>query len=211
MDFSITRGIIDIAPDSTTNNNNNNNNNVNSNKPKHLCIVIGSTRLPSNIRLKEHDFNSRYSVITVVKYTPTLLSGRVESLESVLIDLEQQVLAELKQASSIGFVGLKREHTQAWSALWRSGFGISNSLASGALNPDAINASIYYVLCNSRAPHLEQLYQQNNQHRNATSAVLVNEFNMESCYGGQFSTLHATTLWKMPQTEAEAAALASLV
>ncbi len=40
MDFSITNGIIDVLID---------------NKIKHLCISVGSTRLPQIIRLKEHE------------------------------------------------------------------------------------------------------------------------------------------------------------
>ena len=40
MDFSITNGIIDVLID---------------NKIKHLCVSIGSTRLPQIIRLKEHE------------------------------------------------------------------------------------------------------------------------------------------------------------
>ena len=36
--------------------------------------------------------------------------------------------------------------------LWQSGFGISKSLASGALNGDRINATMYYMLSQVRAP-----------------------------------------------------------
>ena len=40
MEFVINRGVIDIVVDQ---------------KIKHLCVSIGSTRMPNSIRLKEHE------------------------------------------------------------------------------------------------------------------------------------------------------------
>ena len=100
MDFVITRGIIDLVVD---------------NKLKHLCIAIGSTRLPTTIRLKEHEFNSKYYSISVVKYSNTFLSGKLENLEPVLADLEKNVVNELKETTTLGFIKLKQEHVKAWN------------------------------------------------------------------------------------------------
>lgn len=41
MEFTINSGVIDVLVD---------------NKLKHLCLSIGSTVLPTNIRLKEHEY-----------------------------------------------------------------------------------------------------------------------------------------------------------
>ncbi len=40
MEFTITNGVLDVNVD---------------NKLKHLCLSIGTTKLPANIRLKEHE------------------------------------------------------------------------------------------------------------------------------------------------------------
>lgn len=195
MDFSITNGIIDVVVD---------------NKLKHLCVSIGTTKLSNSIRLKEHEFNSRFYSITVVKYSTTFLSGKLENLERILDNLQASVISELKETTSLGFSRLKKEHSDAWNSIWRSGFGISHSLAWEALNADRINASIYYVLANHRAPLIEvkQTASANSQVEQQPLPVIL-EFNMERCYEG-FSTLHATTLWKLPSSEQEAASLSSL-
>lgn len=42
--------------------------------------------------------------------------------------------------------GLKQEHVNVWQKYWHSGFRISDSKASGAINGYKINSTIYYVL-----------------------------------------------------------------
>ena len=196
MEFTIAKGIIDV---------------VTENKVKHLCIAIGSTKMPINIRLKEHDFNSKYNVITVVKYSNTLLSGKLENLERVLADLETNVLQELREATTIGFNKLRKEHIDAWNGIWRSGFEISNSLAKDALNGDQINATLYYVLSSSRAP----LFELNSiplAVTNSTSQIDAKaelKFSMQRCYEG-VSTLYASKLWKLPRNETGVANLTSV-
>lgn len=187
MDFSITSGVIDIVVDS---------------KLKHLCISVGSTRLPQIIRLKEHDLNSKYDSITVVKYSTTFLSGKVENLDPVLQDLENQVIQELREVTSMGANKLKNEHTKAWNSIWKHGFGISNSLAQGAINGDQINATIYYVLANNRAPFMEIS-------KTAQPADKNVEQHMQRCYEG-FSTLYASKLWRLPRNESDMSHLSSV-
>jgi hypothetical protein len=188
IEFTISSGIIDTVIEG---------------KQKHLCITIGTTRLPTHIRLKEHEFNTKYTVITVVKYSATFLSGKLENLDPVLADLEVKVINEIKTVQSMSFNKLKKEHIQAWNNLWRTGFGISNSLATGALNGDQLNGTIYYLLSNSRAPLIEQ-----KDLRDSTNEPKL-ELHMERCYEG-FSTLHALKLWKLPRNETEVSSLHSL-
>jgi len=186
FEFTLSSGIIDFLID---------------NKQKHLCIAIGTTRLPTQIKLKEHEFNTRHNVITVVKYS-IFLSGKLENLDPVLNDLEMKLIDEIKSVQAVNYNKLKKEHLEAWTNLWRSGFGISNSLALGAMNGDQINATIYYLLSNSRMPLIEL--------KDTTSEPnKLIEYQMERCYEG-FSTLHAVKLWKLPKDEKEITDLHSL-
>lgn len=184
-DFSITSGIIDVVIDQ---------------KLKHLCVSIGTTRLPVTKLLKEHQFFVTHNVMTVVKYSSAFLSGKLDNLDPILKDLESNVIQELKESLDIGFIKLKNEHINAWNTIWDSGFEISKSLATGAINGDQFNASIYYALTNTRAPLLE--VQKLSSNTAIESVENVPRFNMERCYDG-FSTLHALKLWKLPINERE--------
>ncbi|CAF0948843.1 unnamed protein product [Brachionus calyciflorus] len=190
MEFTVTKGIIDVSIDG---------------KLKHLCISIGSTKLPNNLRIQEHEFNTKHYVITVIKYSVTLLTGKIEHLEPILNDLENQVVIELREATGIGFKQLKIEHTKAWNDIWKSGFGISKSLADDALNGDRVNASLYYIASNQRAPLIEK----SKPISNSSITEFKNEYHIERCYEG-FSTLNAVKLWKLPLDENEIADLNSL-
>lgn len=70
-------------------------------------------------------------------------------------------------------------HITAWRELWNSGFSISRSMAEKALNGDKINATIYYVLSQVRAPLFEVGVSQ--QQINEANSVLSYS---EGCYGG---------------------------
>lgn len=78
--------------------------------------------------------------------------------------------------SSYNFQSL---HEIAWSNLWTTGFYISPSKAVGALNGDSINATIYYVLSQVRAP----LYETNVPKKEVAEANAVLTY-AEGCYGG---------------------------
>jgi hypothetical protein len=186
--FTFTKGVIDVIID---------------NKVKHLCISVATSKLPSQIEIKSHDLNTRFNVITVVKYSTAFLNGKIDSLEPVLADLEQKTRNELLNMISISIDNLKQEHTTAWNQIWNTGFGISNSLAVDAINGDQLNATIYNVLSNSRAPSVELT----NQHDTVNNTV--NEIKMENCYQS-FSTLDIQKLWKLPMNEIELAGLTSI-
>lgn len=185
-EFTISTGIIDVTID---------------HKIKHLCVSVGTTRLPLTMLLREHELFKKQTVLTVVKYSSALLSGKLDNLDPILSDLEASVKQEIRDSMHIGYKELKREHINAWDNIWSSGFGISKSLATGATNGDQLNGSIYYMLTNNRAPHLEltKLY------GNSSAVVTQPGFNTERCYGG-FSTMHALKLWKLPRNELELSA-----
>ena len=60
--------------------------------------------------------------------------------------LEQEVVDSMLKAVSMTQMSLKQLHQDIWRELWTTGFGISHSMADGAVNGDRINATMYYVL-----------------------------------------------------------------
>lgn len=70
-------------------------------------------------------------------------------------------------------------HEKAWNDLWKTGFYISTSRALNALNGDKINATMYNVLSQVRAP----LYEVNVPVAQMTEANAVLTYS-EGCYGG---------------------------
>ena len=48
-------------------------------------------------------------------------------------------------------------HVDVWRRLWTSGFAISHSLADDVVNGDVINATLYYVMSQARAPLHEKV------------------------------------------------------
>lgn len=187
-EFTITSGMVDVTVD---------------HKVKHLCLSIGTTRLPITTYVKEKELFKRYTVLTVVKYSSALLSGKPENLDPILSNLESQVMKEISEAMNVGFSNLKKEHEIAWEDIWSTGFGISNSLASGAMNGNQLNGSIYYLLTNNRAPLYEVKHSLT---QNSSIVERTLPYSVERCYEG-FSTLHAIKLWKMPINEVEVADL----
>jgi hypothetical protein len=86
--------------------------------------------------------------------------------------------------------------------IWESGFSVSQSLAEGALNGDQINATIYYILSNQRAPYYEV-------NQNASFNLRKFDLSSQRCYEG-FSNLYATKLWRLPKNEDELYNLVSI-
>lgn len=71
------------------------------------------------------------------------------------------------------------DHEKAWNDLWKTGFYISASRAANALNGDKINATMYNVLSQVRAP----LYETNVAPAQKAEANSVLTY-AEGCYGG---------------------------
>lgn len=184
-EFTISSGMIDVVSNDHTK------------TVKHLCLSIGTTRLPTTLLLKEHEFFQKLTVITVVKYSLTLLGGKMDNLDPILDNLENQVKQEINEVLRVGYNQLKKEHINAWDNIWTTGFSISNSLATGAINGNQINGTMYYLLTNNQVPLLEINHLGN-------STVAPHSYHTERCYEG-FSTLHAVKLWKLPKNELEVA------
>lgn len=78
-------------------------------------------------------------------------------------------------------------------------------MATGALNGDQINSTIYYLLSNMRAPLLEV----GAANLSSSSSQSMSDYHVERCYEG-FSTLHAIKLWRLPLNELETSSLHAL-
>jgi len=70
-------------------------------------------------------------------------------------------------------------HEKAWRELWTTGFYISTSMAVNALNGGKINATMYNVLSQVRAP----LFEVNVPLSHISEANAVLSY-AEGCYGG---------------------------
>lgn len=79
---------------------------------------------------------------------------------------------------------LKEEHAQVWYKLWHSGFGLSHSKASGAINGLHVNATLYYALSHVRS----YLHETNETDFNRNQILQYLDVH-EGCYGGYHHTL----------------------
>ena len=78
QEFTITSGIINVKSES---------------KDKQVCLSVISTKLPTSVQIKAHDLNSKFTTITIVKYSLTLLNTKTEILKTTVADIEKQALA----------------------------------------------------------------------------------------------------------------------
>jgi len=83
------------------------------------------------------------------------------------------------------YENIEKTHIDIWEKLWSTGFSISMSKASGVLNGDLINATVYSVLSSVRAPSYEIT---------SSPAVLAKVSSslsyVEGCYGANHDTLY---------------------
>lgn len=83
------------------------------------------------------------------------------------------------------YENIEKTHIDIWEKLWSTGFSISVSKASGVLNGDLINATVYNVLSSVRAPTYEI---------SSSPAVLAKVASslsyVEGCYGANHDTLY---------------------
>lgn len=87
-------------------------------------------------------------------------------------------------ALSKSYDNLKQIHINVWNHLWNTGFSVSESKASGTLNGDVINATIYYVLSSVPALYYEETSS------SETKTFVTNSLSyVEGCYGSNHHTL----------------------
>ncbi|KAK7098672.1 hypothetical protein V1264_002919 [Littorina saxatilis] len=179
VQYRVTRGIIEI-PDSDS----------------VVAAAIGSVVLKQSVLTVLPDSTHNFHLLTVVHYTkPSLRAEAEAALPGLAAQVEQDM------AKGLGYADkhLRQQHARVWGKLWESGFRISHSKASGVLNGDRINRTLYYVLSNVPAPMHD--LSTSKKDRQAIEKVL---YYPDRCYQGHY-TLDADTLWVEPEDEDEIA------
>ncbi|XP_013091459.2 uncharacterized protein KIAA2013 homolog isoform X1 [Biomphalaria glabrata] len=161
-----------------------------------IPIAIATVSIKSNnVKVEPSSFQKMH-ILTSVHYSKPL---RKEEASKYIPDSKHQAKGELEVGLNINEKLLRQEHTKVWEKLWFSGFSISHSMASGALNGDHINKTIYYVLSNAPAP-LHNV-KSSPEDKLAIEKIL---YYPDRCYGGH-TTLVSPTLWIDPEDESQIA------
>ncbi|XP_059168450.1 uncharacterized protein KIAA2013 homolog isoform X2 [Physella acuta] len=164
--------------------------------PMMIPVAIATVTMESSMVKVSHSSTSSFHIITSVHYSRPQTS---EEAFKYIADSIHQAKGELEIGLNMNEKQLKLEHTRVWDKLWFSGFSISHSLASGAVNGDRINKTIYYVLSNAPAPLHNVRSTQDD--KLAIEKIL---YYPDRCYEGH-STLGADTLWINPEDESQIA------
>lgn len=88
-------------------------------------------------------------IYTVTKFSPPLHDDELSNstyLKDWQDQLRKQAEKDLTDALESSPKALLKQHVDAWSSIWQSGFAISRSLAPSVMNGDVINRTLYYVL-----------------------------------------------------------------
>uniref|UniRef100_A0A023G808 Putative conserved plasma membrane protein n=1 Tax=Amblyomma triste TaxID=251400 RepID=A0A023G808_AMBTT len=150
-----------------------------------IAFALVTPKLPSTVTV-EPKSSTVLRIQTLVDYSGPLKS---KDYPSAVSQLQSFLKEEMQRVVSIESHILRNMHVDAWSQLWSTGFGISQSKAYGALNGDVINGTIYYILSHVRA--LASEWNTGPAEHRELQALLAYP---EHCYGGHH-TLQASTLW----------------
>lgn len=163
---------------------------------KVIAIAVAAVSIESTTERVEANSIKKFHLLTAVHYTQPMLA---EDGPKYLPDCVQQAKGELEKGLQINEKLLRQEHTHVWGKLWYSGFSISHSKASGAINGDRINRTLYYVLSNAPAP-LHNVMSTAQDKANIEKILYF----PDNCYSGH-STLKSDTLWIEPEDESQIA------
>lgn len=138
-----------------------------------------------------------FSFRTLLNYT---LSKIHSNDANVMGDINKSIVGQLTNVNSLMSTLLYQSHVDSWHDIWSSGFGLSLSKASDALNGDKINATIYYILSHKKylsrtpreiVPETVQNFPQLSQSWYSTKYLIDHP---DRCYAGN-PTLQAPSLW----------------
>ncbi|XP_037556868.1 uncharacterized protein KIAA2013 homolog isoform X1 [Dermacentor silvarum] len=150
-----------------------------------IAFALVTPKLPNTVTV-EPKSSTVLKIQTLVDYS---LPVKSKDYPSAVSQLQSFLREEMQRVVSIESHILRNMHVDAWSQLWSTGFGISQSKAYGALNGDVINGTIYYILSHVRA--LASEWNTGPAEHRELQALLAYP---EHCYGGHH-TLQASTLW----------------
>ncbi|RUS85512.1 hypothetical protein EGW08_006720, partial [Elysia chlorotica] len=181
--------------------------------PSDLPVVVEMDQIGASgwdhVEVTEASYTSNGA--ETVKYkiysstVPLLKSDKVIAIAVAAVSIDSTTerveanRSELEKGLGINEKLLRQEHTHVWAKLWYSGFSISHSKASGAINGDRINRTLYYVLSNAPAP----LHNVESTSQDKINIEKILYF-PDNCYSGH-STLKSDTLWIEPEDESQIA------
>ncbi|XP_037086898.1 uncharacterized protein KIAA2013 homolog isoform X2 [Pollicipes pollicipes] len=156
---------------------------------KHRGVVVVSSTMEGSVTVKGSSLVT-VRCLTAVNYTEPQTSDEAARRQLTELRLEQATVAVYTEGVSEDPSRLLSSHVEVWRRLWTSGFAISHSLADDVINGDVINATLYYVMSQARAP----------LHEKTTDLSRLPEHRAhlqytEGCYGDKLHTLQAHRLW----------------
>ncbi|XP_043242973.1 uncharacterized protein KIAA2013 homolog isoform X1 [Amphibalanus amphitrite] len=171
---------------------------------KFIGVVVVSSTVPGSVAVKASSLAS-VRIITSVNYTEPVASDQEARQGIGRLGLERAAVSAYTEAVSEDPSRLLSAHVEVWRRLWTSGFSISHSLADDVINGDVINATLYYVMSQARAP----------LHEKTTDVARLQEHAAylqytEGCFGDKLHSLQARRLWSPLQTVADVLETANL-
>ena len=153
------------------------------------AFVIAAPEIPGTADVVGGS-NRQFTFRTFLNYTRPTSPPRVSLM---LPALKNSIQEASKRFQELPPSTLLRYHTESWHELWKSGFGISESKAEGALNGDVINATIYYILCQKSSSSIDSTAFKAPTDMDASKTnFLLNH--PDRCYAN-LPTLQAPNLW----------------
>ncbi|XP_050671241.1 uncharacterized protein KIAA2013 homolog [Leptidea sinapis] len=156
-----------------------------------IAVSIVSRKIGNTIQVEAKD-GLDIMILTTVQYSKpikkTAYAKQKDVVEKKAIEEMEKVIALTGDRAAVR--NLRDNHARVWQGLFYTGFYISDSKASGAINGDQINATIYAILSQVRSYEHEEHIKINTK-----SEILRTLTYSEGCYGG-YSTLDALNLWK---------------
>uniref|UniRef100_A0A3P9I434 Si:dkeyp-104h9.5 n=1 Tax=Oryzias latipes TaxID=8090 RepID=A0A3P9I434_ORYLA len=150
-----------------------------------VLVVVVTKRLSSRIQVpakSEHKDN----ILSVVWTSEAIESSKLEQTFSALRDGAKQELGDLLRGSMEDLV---LDHQQAWADLFISGVEMRKITDSHTPSSHTVNTTLYYILCSSWAPLLDQQLNKDEHARLESSLNYA-----DHCFSGH-ATMHAENLW----------------
>ena len=169
------------------------------------AVTIAYSQVSDTLEVESHS-QKTILVQTFVNYTSATPSSQIAAK---VPELKVSVRETAKKVMEMSSTSLERHHSEMWTNLWGSGFGISHSKAPDSLNGDSINGTLYYLLSQRNTfPFDTDLMNFNDfgQTIIQSKALLLSP---DRCYTGH-STLHAPNLWSKLDTLSEVKRITSL-
>ena len=169
------------------------------------AVAIAYSQVLETVEVESHS-QKTILVQTFVNYTITTPSSQIAAK---VPELKVSVRETAKKVMEMSSTSLERQHSEMWTNLWSSGFGISHSKAPNALNGDSINGTLYYLLSQRNTFPFDTDFMSFNDFGQTVLQSKELLLSPDRCYTGH-STLRAPNLWSKLETLSEVNRIASL-